>query len=131
MSESSSKKLIAIGLALAVVIVAVAIWLGMRRPTQSGDKVTRLAYSMMTSDLHGLILAEEATRRIRGRYVSDPEEAGHISSAGVTPPRIVLSDTGYVASVEYKTIPGVRCTVAVYARNPAKRFAKNGEVVCE
>ena len=128
----SSKKLIAIGLALAVVIAAVSIWFATRpgRP-RADDPVTRLAYFTMTSDLRGLVIAEQTTRRIRGRYVPDAEDAGHMTSPGVTPPRIILTDTGFVASVGYKTIPGIRCTVAVYTRNPVNRFAKNGEVVCE
>jgi hypothetical protein len=85
----------------------------------------------MSSDLHGLIMAEQATKQLRGRYVSDPAEAGHLSSPGVTPPVITLSDTGWSAIVESKTISGLRCAVGVYNRNPIKRFAKSGEVVCE
>src|SRR3954470_335565 len=130
MSQSSSKKLIATLLVLAVVIAIPAILLT-RRPKQSSDKVTRLAFMAMTSDLRGLIMAEEATRRLRGRYVPSAEDAGQISSPGVTPPVIALSDTGWSATVQYKTIPGIRCAVGVFNRNPINRFAKSGEIVCE
>src|SRR4051812_40425836 len=130
MSQSSSKKLIAISLVIAVVIAIPSILLT-RRPKTSSDKMTRLAIMAMTSDLHGLIMAEEATKRLRGKYVTSAEEAGQISSPGVMPPVIVLSDTGWSATVQSKTIPGLRCAVGVFNRNPIKRFAKSGEVVCE
>ena len=131
MSQSSSNKLIAIGLVLVVAIAATSFWLVTRRSRLPQDRETRLAISMMSNDLRGLMVAEEATRRIRGRYVIDAEDAGQLSSVGVTKPRIVLSDTGYTATVEHTNIPGLRCAVGVYARNPLKRFAKNFEVVCE
>src|SRR3954468_20648776 len=132
MPQSSSKRLIAILVVLAVVIAIPAVLLTRRRgPKQSSDKVTRLAVMAMTSDLRGLIMAEEATKRLRGRYVPSAEDAGQISSPGVTPPVIVLSDTGWSATVQYKTIPGIRCAVGVFNRNPINRFAKSGEIVCE
>jgi hypothetical protein len=90
-----------------------------------------MAYASMRSDLVGLIHTEQATLRMRGRYVADPEEAGHISSPGVTTPVIILSDTGWSATVQYKTIPGIRCGIGVYMRNPLSRLAKSGEIVCE
>src|SRR5215218_3158846 len=104
MSQSSSRRLIA-GLVVFVIIVAIPAILLTRRPKVSSDKVTRLAIMSMTSDLRGLIMAEEATKRIRGRYVPSAEDAGHMSSPGVTPPVIVLSDTGWSATVGFKTIP--------------------------
>ena len=130
MSQSSSKKLITIIVVLAVVVAIPVIFLS-RRSRQPADQVTRVALASMSSDLRGLIMAEETTRRMRGRYVSNAEEAGHISSPGVTAPVIVLSDSGWSATVGFKTIPEIRCAVAVYNRNPLKRFAKSGEIVCE
>src|SRR3954468_14073287 len=100
---SQSNKLIAVLVVFAIIIAIPAIVLS-RRPKQSPDKVTRLAVMAMTSDLRGLIMAEQATRDIRGRDVASGEDAGHISSPGVTPPVIVLSDTGWSATVQYKTI---------------------------
>ena len=130
MSESSSKRLTAAAIFFAV-LMAIPIFLIVRHPKPPADKATRMAIMAMTSDLQGLIMAEEATRRIRGRYVTGQEDAGHLSSIGVTPPVIVLSDTGWSATVQYKTIPGIRCAVGVFNRNPIKRFAKSGEIVCE
>jgi hypothetical protein len=127
---SQSNKVIAILVSFGVIIAIPAILLN-RRPKQSPDKITRLAIMAMSSDLRGLIMAEEATRRIRGRYVPSAEDAGHMSSPGVTAPVIVLSDTGWSATVQSKTIPGIRCAVGVFNRNPIKRFAKSGEIVCE
>src|SRR3954462_5413 len=129
MSQSSSKKLIAILLLIGFPIVIAVVLKS--RPKPSSDKVTRLAFMAMTSDLRGLIMAEEATRRLRGRYVPSAEDAGQISSPGVTPPVIALSDTGWSAPVQYKTIPGIRCAVGVFNRNTIKRFGKSGEIVCE
>ena len=131
MAQPSSKKLVAIGLVLVVAIAATSFWLLPRRSKLPEDRETRLAISMMSNDLRGLMVAEEATRRIRGRYVPDAEDAGQLSSVGVTKPRIVLSDTGYTAIVEHKNVPGIQCAVGVYARNPLTRFAKNFEVVCK
>jgi len=113
------------------VVMAIPIFLILRRPKQPADKATRVAIMSMKSDLQGLIMAEEVTRRIRGHYVTGQEEAGHLSSPGVTPPLIVLSDTGWSATVQSKTIPGIRCGVGIFNRNPIKRFAKSGEIVCE
>jgi|SRR5689334_13629543 len=126
----SSNKIIAI-LAVVLVIVAIPFFLLRSRPKLPDDKVTRVAISSMKSDLQGLIAAEELTRRIRGHYEIDPASAGHLSSPGVTPPVIVLADTGWSATVGFKTIPEIRCAVGVYKRNPLKRSAKSGEIVCE
>jgi hypothetical protein len=124
------KKLILTVIVIAV-IIAIPVLLLNRRPKESQDKVTRMAYAAMRSDLAGLMTAEQTTKLLRGRYVNTPEEAGHISSPGVTPPAIIVSDTGWSATVGFKTIPGIRCGVGVYNRNPLKRLAKSGEVVCE
>lgn len=130
MPQSSSKKLIAVALVIAVAIAIPAMLLK-RGPKTSSDKVTRLVVMAMTSDLSGLVRAEEATKRIRGRYSASVEETGHLSSPGVTTPVIILADSGWSATVESKTIPGLRCAVGVFNRNPLKRFAKSGEIVCE
>jgi hypothetical protein len=127
---SQSNKLITFLAVFGILIAIPAIVLS-RRPKQSSDKVTRLAIMAMQSDLRGLIMAEEATKQIRGRYVASAEDAGHISSPGVTAPLIVLSDTGWAATVQSKTIPGIRCAVGVFNTNPIKRFAKSGEIACE
>jgi hypothetical protein len=126
----SSRKVLAIIVVLAVVI-AVPILLLSRRSKLPDDKVTRLAIAAMSSDLRGLVMAEETTKRLSGHYDANPTTAGHLSSPGVTPPVIVVADTGWSATVGFKTIPELRCAVAVYKRNPLKRFAKSGEVVCE
>src|SRR6185503_10573196 len=130
MSPSSSKRVVAIIVVFAI-IIAIPLFLLVGRKKPPADKVTRMALMSMTSDLQGLIMAEAATRQIRGRYVADPEAAGAMSSPGVTPAVITLSDTGWSAVVHHKSIPGIRCAVAVYNRNPIKRFAKSGEIVCE
>jgi hypothetical protein len=127
---SSQSKIIGAVVAFAA-IVAIPVILLQRRAPLPDDKVSRLALAAMTSDLRGLMLAQETTKRIRGRYVVDPEMAGHISSLGVTKPVISLSDSGWAATVSHQTIPELRCAVAVYNRNPLKRFAKSGEIVCE
>lgn len=129
MSSSKSKIAVAVIILIAIVI-AVPFILRARSSKLPDDPVTRMAISTMKSDLRGLVLAEETTRRIRGRYVPDPESAGHMSSVGVTTPVVILSDTGWHATVQHKTIPGIQCAVAVYNRNPLDRFAKTGEVVC-
>ena len=113
-----------------VAIVSIPVILLQRRTSPADDKLTRVALSSMRSDLRGLILAQEMTRRLRSRYEVDPESAGHISTPGVTKPVIILSDTGWSATVSYKTMPELRCAVAVYNRNPLKRSAKSGEIVC-
>jgi hypothetical protein len=130
MSPSPSRKLLII-VVVAVIVAGIPIFLLPRRPKVSDDKVTRMAIASMTSDLRGLILAEETTKRIRGHYEVDAASAGHLSSPGVTTPVIVVADTGWSATVGFKTIPELKCAVAVYKTNPLKRFAKSGEVVCE
>jgi hypothetical protein len=130
MSESSSKKVVTFAVALAI-IVATAVILLSRRSRLPTDPVTKAAVSSMVGDLRGLMMAEQATRMIRGRYSADAADAGHISSPGVTAPVIVLADTGWSATVGFKTIPELKCAVAVHNRNPLKRFAKSGEIVCE
>jgi hypothetical protein len=127
---SSQSKFITVAVVLAI-IVAIPILLLQRRPKVPEDKVTRVAMASMVSDLRGLVLAEQATRLRKGRYLVDPEAAGHLSSPGVTVPVITLSDTGWSAIVRHKTVPDIQCAVAVYNRNPLKRFAKSGEIVCE
>src|SRR5215210_6833626 len=102
MPHSSSNRLIAILVVLAIIIAIPAILLS-RRSKQPADRETRLALTAMTGDLRGLIMAEEATKRIRGRYVPDAADAGQISSPGVTVPVIVVSDTGWSATVQHKT----------------------------
>jgi hypothetical protein len=126
----SSRKLIVFGLVLAVIVAIPAFFLA-RRKNPPTDRVTRIALGIMRSDLEGLMRAEVTTRQIRGRFVADAADAGQLSSPGVSPPVIVLVDTGFTAVVTYKTIPGIRCAVGVYARNPIDRFAKSGEIVCE
>ena len=113
------------------IIVGIPVFLLNRRSKLPNDKVTRMAISAMSSDLRGLLMAEETTKQLSGRYEADAAKAGHISSPGVTPPVVVLADTGWSATVGFKTIPDIRCAVAMYKANPLKRFAKNGEVVCE
>jgi hypothetical protein len=130
MPESSSKKVITVVVILLIVIAA-GVVISRRRPTLPQDKITRVAMASMSSDLQGLIIAEETTKRLTGRYLSDPARAGAISSPGVTVPVVVLSDSGWAATVGFKTIPEIHCAVGVYTRNPLKRFAKNGEIVCE
>jgi hypothetical protein len=127
---SSQSKVIGMVVLFAAIVSIPAILLQRRAPLPN-DKVSRLAITAMTGDLRGLILAQEATKRLTGRYEVDPEAAGHLSSLGVTKPVIILSDTGWSATVGYKTVPEIRCAVAVYNRNPLKRFAKSGEIVCE
>ena len=127
---SSQSKVIGAVVLFAAIVSIPAILL-QRRAKLPEDRVSRLAITAMTGDLRGLILAQEATKRITGRYVVDPEVAGHLSSPGVTKPVVILSDTGWAATVSYTTIPELRCAVAVYNRNPLKRFAKSGEIVCE
>ena len=127
---SSQTKIIGAVVVFAALVSIPAILLQRRKPP-ADDKVTRVAISTMRSDLQGLILAEEMTRRLRGRYEVDPASAGHISSVGVTKPVIILSDTGWAATVGHKTMPELRCAVAVHIRNPLKRSAKSGEIVCE
>jgi len=128
---AKSTRIIAILILLAVIIAIPVVVLTIRRQPAPTDPVTRMAYTSMRSDLVGLINAEQATLRIRGRFLADPEAAGHISSPGVTTPVIILSDTGWSATVGYKTIPGIRCGIGVYMRNPLSRLAKSGEIVCE
>ena len=129
MSSPKSKIAVAVVVLLAITI-SIPFILRARTHKLPDDPVTQTAIATMKSDLRGLVLAEETTRRIRGRYVPDPESAGHMSSIGVTTPVVILSDTGWHATVEHKTIPGIKCAVAVYNRNPLDRFAKTGEVVC-
>ena len=130
--SSKSSKIVLVAVAVIIVLaIAVPLVIRTRKPKLPDDPVTRVAIASMTSDLRGLVLAEETTRRIRGRYVPDPESAGHMSSPGVTTPVVVLSDTGWSATVEFKTIPGIKCAVAVYNRNPLDRFAKSGQIVCQ
>lgn len=128
--SQSSNKIIMMVVVFAIIVAIPAILLS-RRSKLPDDPTTRVAVASMVSDLRGLIMAEQATRQIRGVYVTDPAEAGHISSPGVTPPVIVLADTGWSATVGFKTIPEIRCAVAIHNRNPLKRFAKSGEIVCE
>jgi hypothetical protein len=56
---------------------------------------------------------------------------GHLSSPGVRVPVVTLADTGWTAIVTHKQIEGIRCGIGVYARNPLRRFARSGEIVCE
>lgn len=127
---SSKSKFITVVVVLAI-IVAIPVLLLQRRPKVPDDKVTRLAIAAMMSDLRGLVLAEQTTRRMEGRYTVDAALAGHLSSPGVTIPVITLADSGWSAIVRHKTVPDIQCAVAVYNRNPLKRFAKSGEIVCE
>jgi len=130
MSQSSSNKIVVIVVLFAIIVAIPAVLLS-RRTTLPSDPVARVAVTSMISDLRGLMMAEEATRQIRGHYVTDANDAGHISSPGVTVPVIVLADTGWSATVGFKTMPDLKCAVAVHNRNPLKRFAKSGEIVCE
>ena len=129
--QPTSRKLIIVSLVLMVIIASAAILFATRRKKPPSDRVSAVALSVMRSDLQGLILAEVTTKRLRGRFLIDPQEAGHMSSPGVSPPTIRLVDTGFTATVTYKTIPGLRCGVGLFARNPIDRFAKSGEIVCE
>ena len=127
----TSRKLIVASAVLALVIVISAILLATRRKKPPADRETSVALMVMRSDLQGLLLAEATTHRLRGRFLNDPEAAGHLSSPGVNPPAITIVDTGFTATVTYKSIPGLRCAVGVFARNPLDRFAKSGEIVCD
>lgn len=124
-----TRNLILIAVTLAIVIAIPVVLLRRREPPV--DRVTAVAYQVMKSDLAGLARAEATTRMIRGRFLNDPERAGHISSPGVNPPVIILSDTGWAATVTHKFIPDIRCGIGVYIQNPVKRSAKSGEIVCE
>ena len=129
--QPKSRKLIVFSVSLAVIIAVASIFFATRRKPLPADRTTTVAINVMKSDLQGLVMAELATRRLRGRFVVDPEEAGHISSPGVSPPTVAVVDTGFTAVVTHKFIPGIRCAVGVFARNPIKRFAQTGEIVCE
>ena len=131
-SQSSSKKLAIIVVVIAVIIaVPVLLLLSRRSSARPADKATQIAFNSMTSDLHGLAMAQRLNRASRGRYLADPEQLGVLQSPGVTVPVITLADTGWSAIVEYKPIPGIRCAIGVFTKNPIKRFAKSGEVACE
>ena len=126
------KKLITIAIVLAIIVIVPVLLLNLRaKQPAPADQATRLAYTAMKSDLNGLMVAEQATWLTRGRYVAGQEEAGHISSLGVSPPVISVSDDGYTAIVEFKSIPGIRCAVGVNRRNPLRWLAKSGEIVCQ
>jgi hypothetical protein len=128
-SQSSSKKPAIVIIVLAVIIAVPFIALmGRKKPV---DKATQIAFNAMTSDLRGLAMAQMITRSQRGRFLTDPEQTGFLQSPGVTMPVITLADTGWAATVGYKTIPGIRCAIGVFTRNPIRRFARSGEVVCE
>jgi hypothetical protein len=116
---------------LAVIIAVPLIVLSTRRRTPPADRVTSIAYTVMQSDLRGLLNGQATARRLLGQFVSDPEAAGHLSSPGVNRPVITLVDSGFTAIVTHRNIPEIRCAVAIYARNPLRRFAKSGEIVCE
>ena len=130
MSQQSSSKKAAVVIIVLAVIIAVP-FLTLRGRTRPVDKATEIAFKAMTSDLHGLAMAQMITRSQRGRFLADPEQTGFLQSPGVTTPVIILADTGWSATVGYKTIPGIRCGIGVFTRNPIRRFAKSGEVVCE
>ena len=128
-TQSSSKKLVAISLGLAILIAIPAIYLATRR--KPADRLTQLAFAVMTSDLRGLAMAQAGIKLRTGRYTTDLERAGHLSSINVTPPVITLADSGWAATVRFKTIPGIQCGIGVFTRNPLKRLARSGEVVCK
>jgi hypothetical protein len=130
-TQSSSKKVAIIIVVIAVIIAVPLIVLASRRTTRSADPASQIAFNAMTSDLHGLAMAQVFAKRQHGRYLADPEQLGVLQSPGVTVPTITLADTGWAATVGSKTIPGIRCAIGVYTKNPIKRFAKSGEVVCE
>src|SRR5262245_30160048 len=117
------KKLITTAIALAIIVAIPVVLLNRHTMPAPEDKNTRLAYAAMTSDLKGLMIAEQATWVSRGLYVADQEAAGHISSLGVTPPVISVSNDGWSAIVKFKTIPGIQCAVGVNKRNPLKWLA--------
>jgi type II secretory pathway pseudopilin PulG len=123
----SSKKSITIGV-VAIIVIAICAYLFAPRPV---DEVTAQIHRAMRSDLRGLASAQATSRRLIGRYASDPEQAGHLSSFGLNRPVITLADTGWSAIVTHKEIPNVRCAVGVHAKNPLSRFARTGEIVCK
>ena len=130
MSQQTSKKVIAIVIAI-VVIIGIPVAVRLANKPKPVDDATRMAFQMMTSDLRGLAMAQAATKLQVGHYAAQAERSGYLQSPGVTMPVVTLSDTGWAAVVGYKTLPGIRCAIGVYTRNPIKRFARSGEVVCE
>ena len=122
----STGRLALIGAGLVVVIVAVVVLMSRRR-----DPATEQALRYMRSDLRGLVMAEETTKRMAGRYAETAEGAGHISSLGIDAPVITLNkDEGWSATVTAKNFPELKCAVAMHAPNPLSRFADDGEIIC-
>lgn len=128
-SKPSAARLLFIGLALVAVIGIAAALIVPRAMRPSGPEAD-LARQVMRSDLRGLATLEHTTRRLLGRYTSDPANAGHLSSVGVNTPIVTLVDSGYTAVVTHREIPRVTCAMGVYARNPLSRWARSGEIVC-
>lgn len=129
-TKTPSLKLTLIGAAILVVVIAVAVTLtsGRRASTAPGAEQ---AMRYMKSDLLALVRAEAITKRSTGTYTSDPARAGLLQSLGVNVPEVTVTGDGWSAIVTSAQVPGIRCAVAVDARNPLKRSAKSGEIVCE
>jgi hypothetical protein len=134
MTSSPTKKSTAPIIIGAVILLVIAAGIGVFLFRGSRERAftprEQEATKYMRSDLEGLILAEATTNRTLGRYVVDPDQAGALQSVGVDRPQVHVTEDGWWATITSPSAPGVRCAVAINARNPLKRLAKSAEIVC-